>query len=105
MMNEAVNINGIRQQQNESRQISDSKKIFCGVPFYENVSCSVNKYLSNPDNSECKDLYQAVLSEVERPLFDRVMQYVRGNQTKAAELMGINRGTLRKKLKKYGLSI
>ena len=45
---------------------------------------------------------EIVLSEVERPLFTKVMQHVRGNQTKAARLMGINRGTLRKKLKKYG---
>jgi Fis family transcriptional regulator len=43
------------------------------------------------------------LQEVETPLLETVMAYVRGNQSKAAELLGINRGTLRKKLKMYGL--
>ncbi|MDU6453813.1 MAG: helix-turn-helix domain-containing protein [Enterobacter hormaechei] len=40
----------------------------------------------------------------EQPLLDMVMQYTRGNQTRAALMMGINRGTLRKKLKKYGMN-
>ena len=36
-------------------------------------------------------------------LLEKVLEYTRGNQTKAAELLGLNRGTLRKKLKQYGL--
>ena len=44
-----------------------------------------------------------VLAEVEHPMLDMVMQYTRGNQTRAANMLGINRGTLRKKLKKYGM--
>jgi len=50
-----------------------------------------------------QDLYQMVLSEVEQPLFKSVMEYTRGNQSRAAEVLGINRSTLRKKLEKYGL--
>jgi len=45
-----------------------------------------------------------VLSEVEAPLLDIIMQHTRGNQTRAANMLGINRGTLRKKLKKYGMN-
>lgn len=41
---------------------------------------------------------------MEHPLLDAVMQATRGNQTRAAVLLGINRGTLRKKLKKYGIN-
>jgi Fis family transcriptional regulator len=48
-------------------------------------------------------LYDLVLREVEEPLFRAVMTYVEGNQTHAATILGINRGTLRKKLKEYGL--
>ena len=49
--------------------------------------------------------YELVLAEVEQPLLDMVMQYTRGNlKTRAAQMMGINRGTLRKKLKKYGMN-
>jgi len=51
-----------------------------------------------------RDLYQMVLSEVELPLLKTVMNHTQGNQSKAAELLGINRTTLRKKLEKYGLS-
>jgi len=51
-----------------------------------------------------RDLYQMVLSEVEHPLLKAAMNHTEGNQSKAAELLGINRSTLRKKLEKYGLS-
>ena len=44
-------------------------------------------------------LYELVLAEVEHPMLDMIMQYTRGNQTRAANMLGINRGTLRKKLK------
>jgi Fis family transcriptional regulator len=37
-------------------------------------------------------------------MLEEVMMYTRGNQTRAANLLGINRGTLRKKLKKYGMN-
>ena len=43
------------------------------------------------------------IQEVEAPLFKAVMNYTKGNQSKAAEMLGINRGTLRKKLRIYGL--
>jgi len=43
------------------------------------------------------------MREVERPLFETVMDYADGNQSEAAEILGINRGTLRKKLKTYKL--
>jgi len=45
-----------------------------------------------------------VISEVELPLLKAVMNYARGNQSKAAEVLGINRSTLRKKLEKYDLN-
>jgi Fis family transcriptional regulator len=44
-----------------------------------------------------------VLTEVETPLLEAVMKYTKNNQSKAAELLGLNRGTLRKKLKQYDL--
>ena len=43
------------------------------------------------------------MSEVEAPLLESVMDYTRGNVTRAASILGINRGTLRKKLKQYNL--
>jgi Fis family transcriptional regulator len=44
-----------------------------------------------------------VMAEVEAPLLDVVMRHSRDNQSKASEILGINRGTLRKKLKQYDL--
>lgn len=51
-----------------------------------------------PDN-----LYRLVMDEVEAPMLECVMNYCRGNQTLAAEYLGLSRGTLRKKLKVHGL--
>ena len=48
-------------------------------------------------------VYQMVLREVERPMLEVVLKHTRGNQTRAAEILGINRGTLRKKLREHGL--
>jgi Fis family transcriptional regulator, factor for inversion stimulation protein len=49
------------------------------------------------------DLYQLVMGEVEKPLFRAVLGYTNGNQSEAAEILGINRGTLRRKLRSYDL--
>ena len=49
-------------------------------------------------------LYQRVLEEVERPLLLAAMTATRGNQIKAAELLGLNRNTLRKKIRELGVS-
>lgn len=67
------------------------------------VEQAMAMYFEQLNGHPTDDLYRMVMNEVEEPLFRSVMQYTRGNQSKAAELLGINRGTLRKKLKMYGL--
>ncbi len=69
----------------------------------ENVEAAMANYFKHLDGQPVSDVYQMVLSEVEAPMLEQVMKYVRNNQTKAAHLLGLNRGTLRKKLKQYGL--
>ena len=69
----------------------------------DSVERSMHNYFAHLDGQDVTDVYQMVLSEVEAPLLETVMAYVKGNQTKAAILLGLNRGTLRKKLKQYGL--
>lgn len=49
------------------------------------------------------DVYDMVMSQVEPPLLAATLQYTNNNQSKAAEVLGLNRGTLRKKLKQYNL--
>lgn len=69
----------------------------------DSVSKALENYFSTLDGAPVKDVYQMVLSEVEAPLLEQVLSYTRNNQTKASIMLGLNRGTLRKKLKQYGL--
>ena len=73
-------------------------------PLRDSVKQALKNYFAQLNGQDVNDLYELVLAEVEQPLLDMVMQYTRGNQTRAALMMGINRGTLRKKLKKYGMN-
>lgn len=69
----------------------------------ECVSRAVRRYLADLDNHDVDDLYDVVLREIESPLFAEVMRHCEGNQTRAAATLGINRATLRKKLRQYQL--
>jgi Fis family transcriptional regulator len=72
-------------------------------PIRRGVTSAIELYLQDMNGHEVNDLYHVVLSEVEPAILDVVMNYVEGNQTEAADMLGISRGTLRKKLKLYGL--
>ena len=74
-------------------------------PLRDSVKQALRNYLAQLDGQDVNDLYELVLAEVEHPMLDMIMQYTRGNQTRAANMLGINRGTLRKKIEKirYGL--
>lgn len=73
-------------------------------PLRSQAKIAIKNYLSQLNGNDVDDMYELVLSEIEAPMLEEVMQYTRGNQTRAANLLGINRGTLRKKLKKYGMN-
>lgn len=72
-------------------------------PLREAVEASMQCYFEHLDGGETSDLYAMVMAEVEAPLLSSVLAYTDSNQTRAAALLGLNRGTLRKKLKHYGL--
>nr|WP_052094802.1 DNA-binding transcriptional regulator Fis [Pseudohaliea rubra] len=74
------------------------------APLDDTVRSSVRQYLDEIDGELPTDFYQLVLSQVEAPLLEEVMRHTRNNQTRAAHLLGLNRGTLRKKLRLYKLS-
>lgn len=67
------------------------------------VDRALKNYFAHLDGQTVSDVYNMVLAEIEAPLLERTMQYMRGNQTQAAIMLGLNRGTLRKKLKQYDL--
>ena len=69
----------------------------------QSVRQAVRAYLDELDGEPGSDVYQMVLAEVEAPLLEEIMRYTRQNQTRASQMLGLNRGTLRKKLKQYGL--
>ena len=67
------------------------------------VEQAVTQYLRLMTDQNVSDLYSLVLSQVEPALLRSVMTHVEENQSKAAQLLGISRGTLRSKLRKHGL--
>lgn len=72
-------------------------------PLRKHTEEALGRYFKSLNGDRPGDLYDLVLGEVEEPLFKAVMDYTRGNQSQAAGILGINRGTLRKKLKTYSL--
>src|SRR5690606_29576926 len=69
----------------------------------DSVEQALQNYFKHLDGQDVTNVYNMVLAEIEAPLLESVMEYVKGNQTRASEVLGLNRGTLRKKLKQYGL--
>ena len=69
----------------------------------QSVEEAVNEYLKMMGDQPVTDLYEMVLGEVEPSLLKCVKNYSSGNQSQMALILGINRATLRKKLKKYRL--
>ncbi len=67
------------------------------------VEAAMKNYFAQLGDQSASNIYEMVISEVEAPLLEAVMQFTKGNQSKAAILLGISRGTLRKKLKHYGI--
>ncbi|MFT7132443.1 MAG: Fis family transcriptional regulator [Cyclobacteriaceae bacterium] len=69
----------------------------------KSVEIAVENYFDTMDDQAVTDLYEMVLSEVEAPLLSCVLRHTGNNQSLTAQILGLNRGTLRKKLKKYGM--
>ncbi len=84
----------------KNKQISALK---INKPLRKHTEEALNRYFASLNGDRPGDLYNFVLGEVEGPLFKAVMDYTDGNQSQAAGILGINRGTLRKKLKIYSL--
>jgi Fis family transcriptional regulator len=70
----------------------------------EIASCirkAIGSYLNDLDGEKPGHIYNMVIHSVEKPLIEIAIQHTQGNQTQAAELLGINRNTLRQKMKQY----
>ena len=87
-----------KTKKNRDLQVLSHKK-----PLRKHTEEALNGYFKSLNGDRPGDLYEFVIGEVEKPLFKAVMDYTDGNQSQAAGILGINRGTLRKKLKTYSL--
>ena len=64
---------------------------------------AIEGYFKDLDGERPCAVYDMVITCVEKPLIESVLHRVQGNQTKAAEVLGVNRNTLRKKMKTHGI--
>lgn len=85
-------------QNPHSTQAADTQ-----APLRVYVERVVREYFATLGDEIPTDLYERILKEVELPLLTVVLEQTRGNQSKCAQILGLNRGTLRKKLKTYDL--
>jgi Fis family transcriptional regulator len=74
------------------------------LPLRTHTERALNEYFASLNGHRPARLYDLVLREVEEPLFRTVLSYSDGNQSRAAGILGINRATLRKKLREFGLA-
>jgi Fis family transcriptional regulator len=93
-----INVASKKPKKHQELKASKSKKPLC-----KHTEDALKNYFASLNGDRPGDLYDLVLGEVERPLFKAVMDYTDGNQSQAAGILGINRGTLRKKLRTYSL--
>ena len=74
------------------------------LPLRGHAERAFEDYLSHLNGHQPSGLYDLVLREVEEPLLRVVLRHAGGNQSRAAEILGINRATLRRKLREFGLN-
>lgn len=73
------------------------------ITLRQAVKDTLRNYFANIGNEQPVDFYSILLEEIERPLLETLINHTHYNQVKMAQILGISRGTLRKKLKQYGL--
>jgi Fis family transcriptional regulator, factor for inversion stimulation protein len=74
------------------------------LPLRTHTERALIDYFASLNGHRPAHLYDLVLREVEEPLLKAVLDYTEGNQVRAADILGINRGTLRKKLRLHGIA-
>lgn len=73
------------------------------ITLRQAVKDTLKNYFTNIGNEQPVDFYSILLEEIERPLLEVLINHTHYNQVRMAQILGISRGTLRKKLKQYGL--
>ena len=87
----------------KSAQKKEASKLRNSKTLRKHAEDALQQYFSALNGDRPVGLYNLVMGEVEEPLIRAVMAFTDGNQSQAAGVLGINRGTLRKKLKTYSI--
>jgi len=90
-------LGGTQGQPGQSQPVLN-KDLFKDFPLEDLVHSKLESFIEQIQGYEVNDLYPIVLERVERPLIQLVLRKTRGNQVRAAQILGINRNTLRKKI-------
>lgn len=75
----------------------------CPPPLRESAQAAIRHFLEQLEGHPATGLFDVVVAQVEEPLLREIMAFTQNNQSKAATMLGLNRGTLRKKLRQYSL--
>ena len=86
-----INLPGLKNEETQNTGLDNA------------IRASLSQFLNDLDGENPGNIYDLVIQQVEAPLLELILKHVDGNQSKAANYLGINRGTLRKKLKAYQL--
>ncbi len=73
------------------------------TPLREYVKAAMKEYFVRLEGAKPANLYELFMAEFEAPFLEVVLKYVQNNQSQAAKYLNLSRGTLRKKMKQYGL--
>ncbi len=88
---------------NTEKQSSDISSDTSEISLQKNVAQIMQHYFASLKGEEPRHVYDFFLDEIEEPLLVVVMKQVNNNQSEAARILGLSRGTLRTKLKKFGM--
>ena len=64
---------------------------------------ALRRYFKELDGNKATNVFEMVIKEVEKPMLEEVMKFCNGNKSQASKMLGINRVTLRTKLKQYNI--
>jgi Fis family transcriptional regulator len=88
----------------ESQAMSSDESSKVQLPLRDHAERAFEDYLAHLNGHRPAGLYDLVMREVEEPLLRVVLRHAEGNQSRAADILGINRATLRRKLREFGLT-
>jgi len=92
------------RKKTRARESASARASGRDLPLRNHAERALSDYFNSLNGHRPAHLYDLVLREVEEPLFRVVLDYAEGNQSRAAGILGINRGALRKKLRQFGLA-